>query len=73
MLVGKLGSDEPPVIMFCLTFFFSSKRRKQPLQFSVIRSLKFAKGTKGLHKNGDSYGRFLCAGAVYRQSFQVIT
>lgn len=66
-----MGSDEPPVSMF--SYLISSKfnlpvkirAKKQPRQFSVIQSLKFAKGTKGLHKNGDSYGRLLCAGAVY--------
>lgn len=52
---------------------FARKGQKQPWQFSVIQSLKFAKGTKGLHKNGDSYGRLSCAGAVYLQSFQEIT
>lgn len=37
----------------CFAYFLGfhlSVRSKQPWQFSVIRSLKFAKGTKGLHK-----------------------
>lgn len=66
-----MGSDEPPVSMF--SYLISSEfnlpakvRAKNSPDNSVwFKAWKFAKGTKGLHKNGDSYGRLLCAGAVY--------